>query len=223
MRKYLIVFMLLVLGILLISASPAPQETTPVPVISIDQQALGQFIETRINDITGPVISALEVRITDLEAMISAYETRIAELEQLAQIPTAPPVPLGTPAPTLEPTRTPNPTGYDCTTEVLSPYFYGEFTPGAEFLFQVRVTNSGTKTWDKNVTIQFVEGLQAELESHYAYALPVTSVEPQESFDLSIMMKAPVEKKNEGMYYSTYSLNDGTEDFCEFSYFIYVP
>lgn len=223
MRKYLIVFMLLVLGIVLISASPAPQATTPVPVISIDQQALNQYIEARINDITGPVISALETRITDLEATVSAYEARIAELERLAQIPTATPAPVGTLAPTLEPTRTPNPTGYDCTTEVLSPYFYGEFTPGAEFLFQVRVTNSGTKTWDKDVTIQFVEGLQAELEPHYAYALPVTSVAPQESFDLSIMMKAPVEKKNEGMYYSTYSLNDGTEDFCDFSYFIYVP
>ncbi len=219
MRKYLIVFMLLVLVLILISANPAPQTTTPVPVISIDQQALNQYIEARINDITGPVISALEGRITDLEATVSAYEARIAELERLAQIPTVTPAPLGT----LAPTRTPNPTGYDCTTEVLSPYFYGEFTPGAEFLFQVRVTNSGTKTWDKNVTIQFVEGLQAELESHYAYALPVSSVAPQESFDLSIMMKAPVEKKNEGMYYSTYSLNDGTEDFCDFSYFIYVP
>ncbi|NMA11910.1 MAG: hypothetical protein GX933_01810 [Chloroflexi bacterium] len=226
MRKYQIVFMLLVLGIVFISANPAPQTpqgSTPMPVISVDLQALNQYIDARINEITGPIISALEIRITNLEATVNGLEARIAELERLAKIPTATPLPLGTLAPTMEPTRTPNPTGYDCTTEVLSPYFYGEFTPGAEFLFQVRVTNSGTKTWDKNVTIQFVEGLQAELESHYAYALPVASVEPKESFDLSIMMKAPVEKKNEGMYYSTYSLNDGTENFCDFSYFIYVP
>ena len=223
MRKNQIVFLLIVLSIFVISASPAPQTTTPAPLISLDLEALSQHIEARINELTGAAITALEARVASLEETVNAQSLRIAELERLARIPTVTPVPQGTLTATVEPTRTPNPTGFDCTTEVLSPYYYGQFTPGAEFLFQVRITNEGSKTWGKDVTIQFVEGLQAELEPHYAYALPVASVAPQESFDLNIMMAAPTEKKNEGMYYSTYSLNDGNENFCEFSYFIYVP
>lgn len=223
MKKILTILLLIAFFTFLTAAAPAPQNTTPVPLISFDLDALTAQMDAKISEITNSLISALEARITALEETVSAQATRIAELERLAHIPTVTPAPAGTITPTVEPTRTPNPSGYDCTTEVLSPYFYGQFTPGAEFLFQVRVTNTGSKTWGKEVTIQFVEGLKAEFEPHYAYALPVESVAPQESFDLSIMMKAPTEKKNEGMYYSTYTLNDGKENFCDFSYFIYVP
>jgi hypothetical protein len=201
--------------------APLSQETTPL--ISLDLEALTKQIQDAINIQVDQKIAGLESRIAALEALNAAQEARIGELERLANIPTATPAPQGTPTETLEPTRTPNPTGYDCTTELLSPYYYGQFNPNTEFLFQVRITNTGSKTWGNETTIHWSEGLKAEVEPHYAYALPVTEVAPDESFEISIPMRAPTEKKNDGKYEAFYVLNNGDENFCEFGYTIYVP
>ncbi len=220
-KKIRIFLIISLITLLIVGFVPASQEETPI--ISIDVDALTAKIEEALSKQTDQKIADLELRISSLEEKLKAYETRITTLEKLASLPTVTPAPKGTPTETLIPTRTPNPTGYECSTELLSPYYFGQFNPGSEFMFQVRITNTGSKTWGNDVTIKYSDGLKAEVEEHYAYALPVASVAPDESIEISIPMKAPTEKKNDGKYQSYYVLNNGKEDFCEFSYSIYVP
>jgi hypothetical protein len=97
------------------------------------------------------------------------------------------------------------------------------FNRGSVFSFQVEITNIGPKTWGKEVTIQYLSGLKAEVDKQYAYALPVESVVPEETFLINIPMKAPEETNANGKFEATYALSNGEENFCEFSYYIYVP
>ena len=218
-----IILSLIFITALVVGFAPAGRQTATAPLISIDIEALTNQIQETLSAQMSEQITALELRITELEKMLTTYEDRIGELEKLASIPTVTPAPIGTPTETLEPTRTPNPTGYDCTTELLSPYYYGQFNPESEFIFRTNITNTGSKTWGKEVTINWSEGLKAEVEEQYAYALPVSEVAPDDTFEITILMKAPSDKVNEGKYESYYVLNNGEEDFCEFSYTIYVP
>ncbi len=220
-NKHLMLLILAVLALTL-SFSPAGQENSPI--ISLDLEALIKQVEDALSEQYGDTISALEQRVQGLEEKVQALEQQIAAPGAVPVLPTATATPLGaTPEPSATPTRTPNPSGYDCETVLLSPYYYGEFSPGSVFSFQVQITNTGTKTWKNEVTIEYLEGLQAEVDENYAYALPVASVEPNDSFIINILMEAPLEKKNDGKYESTYVLKTKDENFCEFSYFVYVP
>lgn len=205
-----------------LSFTPVRQEGSTI--ISVDMDALVKQVEESLSEQYDSMIEALELRIQALEEKVEAYERQSATLAVIANLPTATATIQGaTPEPSATPTRTPNPSGYDCETTLLSPYYYGEFSPGSVFSFQVQITNTGSKTWGKDVTIEYLDGLQAEVDELYAYALPVTLAEPDDSFTINILMKAPEEKKNDGKYEATYTLKAEDENFCEFSYYIYVP
>lgn len=223
MKKRKLFLLLFVLTALILTLSFAPVQQEQTPVISLDMNALLSQIEEALNEKYDAAISALELRLQTLEEKVDSYEKQAGTLAVIANLPTATKAPQGTPSATVEPTRTPNPSGYDCETTLLSPYYYGQFNPGSTFSFQVQITNIGTKTWGKDVTIEYSEGLKAEVNELYAYALPVDTVAPDESFIINILMKAPEEKNDDGKYESLYVLSNGKEKFCEFSYYIYVP
>jgi len=213
----------LIVLFLTLSFAPIPQDQTPL--ISIDMNALIKQIETAVTEKFDAALSALDLRVKTLEEKVASYEKQVATLSIIANMPTATKtaIPRGTLTPTAEPTRTPNPSGYDCEAKVNSPYYYGQFNRGSVFSFQVEITNIGPKTWGKEVTIQYLSGLKAEVDKQYAYALPVESVVPEETFLINIPMKAPEETNANGKFEATYALSNGEENFCEFSHQIYVP
>lgn len=209
--------------ILTLSFTPVPQDQTPL--ISIDMNALIKQIETAVTEKFDAALSALDLRVKTLEEKVATYEKQVATLSIIANLPTVTKtaIPKGTLTPTAEPTRTPNPSGYDCEIMVYSPYYYGQFNRGSVFSFQVQITNIGPKTWGNEVTIQYLSGLKAEVDKQYAYALPVENVAPEESILINIPMKAPEETNANGKFEANYALSNGEENFCEFSYYIYVP
>jgi len=225
MKKSIINISLLALIVIVLTLSFAPMPQDQTPLISIDMDALIKQIETAVNEKFDAALTALDLRVKTLEEKVASYEKQVATLAVIANMPTATKtaIPRGTLTPTAEPTRTPNPSGYDCEVMVYSPYYYGQFNRGSVFSFQVEITNIGPKTWGKEVTIQYLSGLKAEVDELYAYALPTESVAPEESFLINIPMKAPEETNANGKFDSTYALTNGKENFCEFSYFVYVP
>lgn len=168
-------------------------------------------------------LKALEEENAALRAEITELSERLDALEALARFPTVTPVPEGTQQPTLTPTRTPNPSGYDCETTLLSPYYYGEFSRGAEFNFTIRIRNTGSKEWGNEVMMEWVSGLKAEKTPIYAYALPQGTVAIDDEIEYSIVMVAPDEVGGDGKFTSAYALKNDQETFCEFEYNIFVP
>ena len=168
-------------------------------------------------------LKALEEENAALRTEIAGLSERLDALEALARFPTVTPVPEGTQQPTPTPTRTPNPSGYDCETTLLSPYYYGEFSRGAEFNFTVRIRNTGSKEWGNEVMMEWVSGLKAEKTPIYAYALPQGTVAIDDEIQYSIVMVAPDEVGGDGKFTSVYALKNDQEIFCEFEYNIFVP
>lgn len=221
-RNYFILGIMFFAIFLISGFIPAQQNETPLISVNIDEI---------IKQVKESVAVDQETLIANLEKRIDQLEARIVELEAFASLPTSTPSPVAAvdtkttaTVETTEPTRTPNPSRYDCTANRLMPYFFGEFSPGAPFIFQVEITNTGTKTWGDEVYIRFVDGLKAEREELYQYALPQDTVAPGETITINIPMVAPTEKTEEsGKYESLYALNNGDENFCEFLYAIYTP
>lgn len=187
--------------------------------LTVDLDKIGQQVAAILED----RISKLEIENAVLKAQIEALSKRVEALEGLANFPTVTPRPEGTTAPTPTPTRTPNPSGYDCETTLLSPYFYGEFSRGAEFNFTIQIRNTGTKPWGNEVMMEWVSGLKAEKTPTYAYAMPRSEIEPEEVVDFSIVMVAPDDLVGDGKHTSRYALKNDQEIFCEFEYNIFVP
>lgn len=187
--------------------------------LTVDLEKISQQVAATLEN----RIAKLEIENAVLKAQIEALSQRIAALEALANFPTVTPLPQGTQAPTPEPTRTPNPSGYDCETTLLSPYFYGEFSRGAEFNFTIQIRNTGTKSWGNEVMMEWVSGLKAEKDPTYAYAMPRSEIAPDEIADFSIVMVAPDALIGDGKHTSRYVLKNDQDVFCEFEYNIFVP
>ncbi len=232
------IMLLILAGIIISSAafSPYHQDAQTTPTAVLDANSISAQIEEKLTKKYDEMVAALEVRISALEEQTKKDNEVISTLQYQASLPTLTPAPSmtmtakvpaaakGTPTGTVAPTATLSPLGYGCEQTVTSPYFFGQFNAGAHFNFNVTLKNTGTKPWGSEVLIKFSDGLKAETSGLYAYSLPVKSVAPGESIDISIPMTAPVDKTEaSGKYQSVYVLNNGEEDFCTFYYSIYVP
>ena len=218
-RIWLMSFVCVLVFGMAVHAVSAQSDLTDIEPLTINIEKISEQAASLLEE----RLAALTAENEALKAQIAELTRRIEALEALAFIPTVTPVPEGTLEPTPTPTRTPNPSGYDCETFLASPYYFGEFSRGAEFNFTVRITNTGTKEWGNEVMMEWVSGLKAEKNPMYAFALPKSVVKPDEEIEFSIVMVAPSDLTGNGRYTAEYALSNDSERFCTFEYNIYVP
>lgn len=218
-RIWLMSFVMVMTFTVVIPAVQAQSDLTDIEPLTINIEKISE----KAAELLEERLSALTAENEALKAQLAELTRRIEALEALAFIPTANPLPEGTLEPTPTPTRTPNPSGYDCETFLASPYYFGEFRRGAEFNFTIRITNTGTKEWGNEVMMEWVSGLKAEKNPMYAFALPKSVVKPNEEIEFTIVMVAPNELTGNGRYTAEYALSNETEQFCTFEYNIFVP
>lgn len=222
-NAFAIVSLLLTIILLTGFAPMAQNGQNDIEPLTLDFDKISESVAESISLKYEKRLNALETENIELKAAILALTERIAKLESMTNLPTVTPMPEGTLGPTPTLTRTPNPSGYDCEIFLASPYYFGEFSRGAEFNFTIEITNTGTKPWGNEVMMEWISGLKAEKTPMYAYALPKSEVAVNETITYTIVMIAPEETSPDGRFTANYALTNGTEKFCEFEYNIYVP
>lgn len=215
MKKYRSYYILLVLVLVLSGCMP----TTPEPpFVSVETIVVATYAAIQAQtEAAMPVATTSTPSATPIES----YSTVTPIFTNTSfVISSLTPIPTSTTIPSATPTNVTSGSGnvlYSCEVVSSSPGSGYEVKKNKNFIWTIRVKNTGTVKWDRGDTkIAHIKGAEYYIEKR---VLLEETTKTGEIGEFRVELYAPEEQ---GRYTSTWTMRKGIHDFCVIKYQIYV-